>query len=501
MRPSYAFALALAVACIQSASADAQSFGADPAFNAGATLEDRFAGASSNNYFGRQLVQLGDGSLVVAGIVPAAFQAGSGNVGLVRYGAAGERLAWPTPTASYISFFDRYITYPNSTAATYGRVDGLDSAGGYLFLLASRGNAGARDVDVIVFTQGGAYVGTVAAFASGFDETGAGLMAYGATGGALRLVAVANYRNSVSGRTIITARRYLVAANGALSVDNAFGPFCSGINDYPMPDGACDAGSACSGNARATAAVRTGSASPTLYVGGFANSPGTTVGRERTLVLAIDGATGLASPTFGRIATGIYVENVFLVSFNGIAARDGGGGPTSDAVYLVAGKPTSAGAAQGYAAVRYLAQGGNPPPNEGTSIDLAWAANGLRDLPPFCGGTTCGPSSRFPFPRRAVLAGERLVVVGETVFNGGGGNPEALLSIIGAQGSLDTHTTLAAPRDSGGAWTGSAWYDVVPRANGTLVATGVLYDTGVSVLYGTLAYGPLPDALFANGFE
>lgn len=500
MRRSNGFALALAIACLPPPPAAAQPYGADPAFNAGATLEDRFAGASSNNYFGRQLVQLGDGTLVVAGIVPAAFQAGSGNVGLVRYGAAGERLAWPAPTASYVSFFDRYITYPNITAATYVRVDDLDSAGGYLFVLASRGNAGARDVDVIVFTQGGTYVATVAAFASGFDETGAGVVAYGPPGGALRLVAVANYRNSISGRTIITARRYLVAANGSLSVDNAFGPFGSGINDYPMPDGACDAGSACSGNARDTSAVRTGSASPTLYVGGFANSPGISAGRERTLVLAIDGATGLASPSFGRIATGIYVENTYLVSFNGIAARDGGGGPASDAVYLVAGRPTLTGEAQGYAALRYLAQGGNPPPNEGTSIDLAWATNGVRDLPPFCGGTTCGSSSRFPFPRRAVLAGDRLVVVGENTLNGGG-IPEALLSIIGAQGSLDTHTTLAAPRIGGGAWAGSAWYDVVPRANGTVVATGVLYDTGVSVLFGTLAYGPLPDALFANGFE
>lgn len=499
MRPALRFTLAFVLGSLPIPHAWAQSFGVDPSFNGGVALEDRFAGASTNSYFGRQLVRLADTSIVVAGIVPAAFQAGSGNVGLVRYGPAGERLAWPMPPPPYISFFDRYITFPNSTAATYSRVDDLDAAGGFLFILATRGPASARDVDIIVFTDSGGYVGTVAGFASNFDETGAGLMAYGQPGGALRVIAVASYRNSVSGRTIITARRYQVAGNGTLSVDNAFGPFGSGINDYPMPDGACDAGTACSGLARATAAVRTNTASPTLYVGGYASSAGLVPGRERMLILAIDGASGLASPSFGRIANGIYVENTALVSFNAIVARDGGA-PAADAVYIAAGIPTLAGQAQGRAVIRYLAQAGFPPPNEGTAIDQAWGSNGSRVLPAFCGGDICGPSRREPFPLRAALAGERLVVVGFTEASGGG-IPEALLSILGPQGTLDTHQSIAAPRAGSGPWLGSALYDVAPREDGTVLATGVLHDSGPTQLYGTLAYRVLPDMLYADGFE
>lgn len=499
--------LAAAAWLLVAAQAMGAGYEADPAFNGGLAVEDRFAGVSNtNNYLGRRIVRLGDGTFVVAGVVPAAFQSAGQNVGLVRYGADGSRLSWPNPPAPYISFFDRYITYPNATSAAYAELTELKAAGGYLVILATRTvSAGNRDVDLIVFGEGGAFVGAFPAFATFFDEIAVGLTPYAdaAAGSPIRLVAVARYVNS--GRSIVTAKRFVVAANGSLSVDNAFGPFGNGANDYFIPNAGCDAGVSCSAVAGATSAVRTATAAPTIYVGGAASSTGATPGRARTFVMAIDGASGLLAPSFGRIATGIYVENDLLVGFDALSADGSFTGPaTTDVVYVTARQPSTLGAPLGTLVAKYLAQGGFAPPNDGTVIDQDWGSNGTLGLPALCFAQPCAAPNANAFVLRSVLADTRLVLVGLIQPQGGGSVTETLLSVVDpATGALRSHQTLPGSRAGGTAWGGGALYDAAPLPDGTIVATGILIDppSAFARLYGTRGYRPQPDALFGDGFE
>jgi len=75
---------------------DNDPFVYDPAFNYGLVLEDRFASPTTASYLlGLRLARAANGDIIAAGVVPAAYQSSppANNLGLVRYGAHGERLA------------------------------------------------------------------------------------------------------------------------------------------------------------------------------------------------------------------------------------------------------------------------------------------------------------------------------------------------------------------------------------------------------------------------
>src|SRR5436190_11831121 len=204
--------------------AGAENIGSDPGFNGGIPVEDRFAGANANNYLASRILRLASGDLVAIGLVPAAFQSGGGNIGLVSYSAFGARMPWSSPSAPYASYFDNYVQYPNSVAGAYTAISDARVLGAYIIVEATRSAGGGNlDVDLVVFRNDGSFIGAYPAFSTALKEVGSGLATYayflapGIT--ARRLIAVATYSVfNPNERQIVTVKRFALANDGTLSV-------------------------------------------------------------------------------------------------------------------------------------------------------------------------------------------------------------------------------------------------------------------------------------------
>lgn len=231
-----------------------EAFVADSAFNYGFILDDRFATVSTDTDFhGERLARLSNGDIVVAGLVPAAYQVdqanGLFNIGLVRYGPGGERLAWPAPTGAYVSYFDRYLQFPNAYSK-FSRIGGLVVAGGFIFVLADyRFSIDQEEAQIVVFREDGTHVGWYVASKTPL-ESGVGIVSF-TLGGVRRLFTVNRVLHWIpddSGNYGFNERylglnRFVVGADGALTDDAAFGSSGrSVIRDYTCTyyTGDCD---------------------------------------------------------------------------------------------------------------------------------------------------------------------------------------------------------------------------------------------------------------------
>ena len=183
LKPSVlALAALLASLTVKSVSAsplDDDPFAYDPSFNYGVVLEDRFASTTTASYLlGLRVAHAANGDIIAAGIVPAAYQSPpANNLGLVRYGPHGERLAWSAPSSQFVFYEDRYVDYPNSTSGTVGWLEDLKIINGRIYALTDS-NGGSRDVRIAIFTDGGAFIDDMPAFTTGLDEVGAALIPY-----------------------------------------------------------------------------------------------------------------------------------------------------------------------------------------------------------------------------------------------------------------------------------------------------------------------------------
>ena len=488
------FALAFA-RCIGAQSSDPLVY--DPAFNGGFTLEDRFAATTSATYLlGLHVALAGNGDTIVAGLVPPAFQsAPANNLGLVRYGPSGERVAWSNPDPAYAFFGNRYIAYPNSNFI-FSWVDDVKIVDGRIYVLTDVGALGnARDVVVMVFDDSGHLVQYMPAFSTGLDEAGAALLpnCYVAFIGGpriCRLVATATYTTG-SSREIVTMKRFTIAAaDGSLSVDNSFGVSNNGAIDHAAPDALCDAGSNCSWSIRDAVVLRGDTNAPTFYLAGTVS---TSASASDAFVLGVNGYDGSLETGFGA-GSGHYVNYLADASFGSSVAATTTGGQSSDVVYLASNAGESCG--QGGRVTKLRAQVVLPG---GTSTlpDFSWGDGGTRNV----GGNPGSCGNAFTTLTRIALDGDRLVLSGYEYLTS---LPDPLFAIVRASDGALTEFARAgfpARHADGSPWGHAVFADVAAAGNGRYVTAGYLYDAaaGDAVLFGTSRFSS--DRIFGDGFD
>lgn len=475
----------------------------DPQFNGGVVIEDRFAATTQDTHDqGLRVTIGGDGSVIASGLVGPAYQAPAppGNFGMVRYGAAGERTPWASPTASYSYFDNHYVDYPNSSGVNIGWVSDMKAFRGYVYALVDVGPAnGNRDVHVLAFRDGdGTFVGDTSAFASGLDEMGAALVPYcehhlvvnNVPVLECNLVAIATYWTG--SRNVITMKRFSInPADGGLSVSTTFGISNNGAMDQAAPDALCDAGSGCSWIASSATVLRSADdVNPTLYLAGTVQTSAT---EHDGVVIAVNGSDGSLADTFGN-GSGIYV-NYQASSSNGVViAASTSGDPATDVVFLVAETPESCGARVAVTKLRAQVSGPGGPQ---TLPDYSWGNGGTRDIGG--NGGLCG--NVYTNVWDTLLDGDRLVVVG---YETNGTFHEPLFAVVRAgDGALINYERggFSPLRSDGSAWGGGVFASVAARGEGRYAVSGWLYDAsaGNATLFGTASL--VSDRIFGDDFE
>ena len=490
----------------------------DPVFNGGFPLEDRFANVDTNDYVAQRLARAANGDLVVAGIVPAAYQSGAGNIGLVRYTGSGQRTAWSNPTAAYASYFNIYLTFPNSTGATYTRVVDLKIQNGFIYALVDYKAGSESDVYLVVFRDDGTYIGEYASFTTGLDEHGAGLVPYSFTdkfsNPQRRLIAVATYKNG-SGNRVITLKRFTPALDGTLTVDTGFGPYANGANDILIPSDACDAGARCDAEAEAVTAVATTSVFPRLYI---AASAGTgydgTYTYDTDVVVGIDGSNGGLLAGFGSQTSGIYYTGFLRGSSGALFAGQGPllisatttGTIGADIIYLVDSSTFCAFlSCSGSASLMKLrAQSGLPPPSNGTVPDFLWGNGGeVNIFDPYSGAGMLIEAVSADSQRLMAVGGVSSLcgdAQGSLYFCGSGYST----SLSAVNGGVEGLSLLPGTRSGGSDWATQSWTDIVPGpVPGTFNTTGPMGSAPPSILsqFGTSQILLSEEGIFRNGFQ
>ena len=247
----------------------------DPAFAAQGWGIDRFSDSASKNYYGRKIARLDNGDIVVAGLVPRSGSSVSDQLGLVRYTAAGRRIAWTSVDPTWSRYSNQYIVYPNGSAnqpsGAFINVVGLQAFEGNLFVMVNeKSTGGAVHPIVLVFAQSGWFKGWWTYFPGGSDQKpGTGF----AISSSKLIVLGADPDDS--GRPQMWMSRYSISASGGLSVDQDFGS--QGFATYRADD--CWAvGSSTTCNTYPAAIAPTGGGiqlvSPKFYVIASVNGPG-----------------------------------------------------------------------------------------------------------------------------------------------------------------------------------------------------------------------------------
>jgi len=529
-------ATAVLVAASACAKTFPEHFTFDPTFNGGIALDDRFATGPDTPHFAERILQLPNGEVIVAGLAATASQTGNfvpGNIGLVHYGANGERIAWSSPPASYASYFNIYITFPNSDTSKFQHIADIQYFDGHIFLLADYEVAsGNRDVYVVVLNPDGSFVGSYGAFTTGLYEFGAALVPYsytifvdGIPTTQRRLIAVANYdsgdvivNNHLYSHWVITMKRFAMNAAGALSVDLGFGHIGNGAIDQPLPANFCEDGTvnACSGAAVDAVGLRTGSGAPTLYLLGNVDRrpPNGFNPTTDAFVMAIDGGSGDLVPDFG--SGGIYAQSLQIGSYGfgsyndfGPAKRivaTGGADPDGDLLYLMTADNAFAGCAF-YGAAIYKVRAKVGPPFDATLPDFQWAIGGKATVaaPPECGLDAAAANLRNFQPSAMTSDGTTLAVSGASFKRV---NVLATVRMAdGKQTAYDRYpwlrpngTNWENPDSGGGLDTG--YHDIAATGDGRWTVAGTICDTTATVacaLFGTTRLHS--DEIFGNDFE
>jgi hypothetical protein len=227
---------------------DGSTYVPDPGYNSGLYVADAFAGNESYSYRAKKLVRLDGGDVIVAAIVPA----GSGsngnavNLGLVRYDAAGHRVAWTNPPPLNAFFGNQYIVYPNVNDAnnqdTVSDIKDMRRIGDRVFILIDHPFAGTADMDtrVLVFGTDGHFISTNSITTTTYAEYGGGIAV------ASNLLLPETITLAYAGTTVVadgterpTYRRFTVEADGSLSpltdiVYITAGNYCDSTHDCEL---------------------------------------------------------------------------------------------------------------------------------------------------------------------------------------------------------------------------------------------------------------------------
>ncbi|MBO9662062.1 hypothetical protein [Dokdonella sp.] len=499
----------------------------DPGFNDGAFFLDRFAGPDSANYRGRKLVRLPNGDVVVVGLVPAYNQPdppdGQFHIGLVRYNATGQRVAWSF-ASSYGNFGNQYLIYPGSNLSgqltpRFTAVKDVKAIGDRIYIMVDHTpDGGSRDVQLLIFSDAsgetGRFLGHFTLFTSPFNEDGAemALFSSGTIGGApYKLLAAATVYGG-SGN-YVRLSRFNVGGTTTFEGDSAFGTNGTSIAFLFQNSGGC------------STAVATAGACPliarSLAVGfrGFTGSGPIYVGAERqystTSATSNDwdaavvkfSSSGDLDTSFGG-STGAGSGNGFaFVQFDrgtkedrnrGIAVRTLGLGipasPYRDEVYVVASVAQACASGTG---VGKLDQDGNYVATFGDNGKLRFG--GWDDPSDAQACAVYGPASPLAVARDGAtlaIAGQDDAEVQADFI------PSAAVAFVDADSGAVAQRFASAIRPPSGTFpSSSALYGIVANGDGSFSVAGDARDssTGNTLMYATARVGR--DVIFRDGFD
>lgn len=494
-------------------SLDEDPFVFDTEFHGGIPYADRFGGsdADTKDQHGRKLLRLDNGDVVVAGLVQAVGATqnqanGSFNIGLVRYDAAGQRVAWSNPTMQYAHSSKQYLVYPNTTMAGYRAIVDLKERNGRIYVAAKQYfSSDTTHIQLLVFGLDGSFIANYSSSAfSDFVDSG-GLVFYrdGAGGADKMILAYTSYQ---SGAVSVSLRRFTLTVGG-MQADPMFGS--NGAVDLPVKGCVSPANTPvdCAATVHGVAAsygtgTPTSGVKPKIYIGGdyqrfFLSDKGwdlmvmkvdvegalqTDYGIAGIARVAFDVSTG---PTQDDRARGIALETRVIPIGQILTYKD--------YVYVAAAVDKKCHAGIGVAA---LDHGGQLRADFGDGGKRVFGgANG-----PFC------PAGALDTPRALTRNGDRLAIVGKSTFCPGvclaGSADDPMLAIVRtSDGALTEWRDHPVRASDGTRLGGGQFFDVVAGADGTFTAAGSLRDAGNDRRYMLQTIRLRADRIFGDGFE
>jgi hypothetical protein len=505
----------------------AGGYGLDPGFNGGAFFLDRFAGPDNANYRGRKLVRLSNGDVVVVGLVPAYDQpdppAGQFHIGLVRYNAAGHRVAWSFPS-SYGNFGNQYLIYPGGNSSgqltpRFTAVKDVKAIGDRIYVMVDHTPDGeSRDVQLLIFSDAsgetGRFLGHFTLFTSEFNEDGAEMVLFssGTIGGApYKLLAAATVYGG-SGN-YIRLSRFNIGGTTPFEGDTTFGTDGTSIAFLFQSSGACSSAVATAGAcpliARSLAIGFRGlTGSGPIYVGAERQYSATSsTSNDWDTAVVKFSSSGDLDTGFGS-GTGAGSGNGFaFVQFDrgtkedrnrGIAVRTRGLGtpalPYQDEVYVIASVAQACASGTG---VGKLDQDGHFVTAFGDNGKLRFG--GWDDPGNAQACAVYGPAAPFAVARD----GDMLAIAGQDDAEVQGDFiPSAAVAFVdGGSGALVQRFASAIRPPAGTFPSSSALYGIAAGSDGSFSVTGDARDstTGNTLMFATARIGR--DVIFADGFD
>lgn len=504
---------------------DDDPFAFDAAFHGGVPNIDRFGNNNVKEQRGRKLLRLANGDVVVAGLVQAIGATqnqanGSFNLGLVRYAATGQRVAWSSPTLQFAHPDKQYLVYPNTTTAPFRAIADVREHDGRIYVLLERYlSATDTDVVLVVFGVDGYWFKELAVEATSFVASGAGMVFYrNGAGGADKLIVAYTQYDAASVPSVQMKRYTLTSAIPYVQIDVAFGG--SGIVDLPVNLCAINFGGApytmpCAATAYSVAASyglggsSTTGEKPTLYIGGdYYRSVWPITQKDWDLMVMkvdVDGAlkTGYGSGGIATVrfdassgatqddrARGIVVET--RVSGSSIPVL-------LDYVYVAAAVDKKCHAGIGVAA---LGPGGQLRSDFGDAGKRVFGGSNGIGL-----GSLCFAGTYADTPRALARNGNRLAIAGSSTNCVGplpclaGAFDDPMLAIVRSSDGALTEWRDHPVRDGGGAYYRGEFQDVVPSADGTFTATGSASDGGNAPIVRLQTVRLRSDRIFGDGFQ
>lgn len=500
-----------ALFALTAGSALAQDYAADPAFNGGNWYVDAFSGSLTRSYRAKKLVRLGNGDVIVAGLVPRrdSSSGDSTALGLVRYDSAGQRQTWASPGA-YGAFGNQYVIYdPASLAPRPVRdVKDIVAIGNRVFVLVETDRYGLRNqppfgayfaghaVDVLVFGVDGSYQ----ASAVMIDDDN--LDARNVYGGGIAVYSnlqIPEVFSLVYGGTSIengiqraTFRRFTA---GSTSLSDATGVV------YPNPSNYCSAPQRCEITGVALGG-RTANV-PRIYLAGshFLN--------EWDFMAMRLSANGVPATDFGSGGVRRVGFNISGDTMNdggrAIVVKAGGSvGGNTDEIYV--GGDVTVRCGDGVGVVKLLADG-NPDRTWGPG-DFGVVYFGAAQVP---AGQPCVLPATDRFAHSIALQDDRVALVGQTnrgsFFVGGEAQVDSYFAVLASDGWLASDAEFPY-RENGSRARHSGLWDVDDAGNGAFTATGdVRYYASATgglagqMQYATVRFAPQPDLIFRSGFQ
>jgi len=493
---------------------DGSQYLPDPSYNGGLYTVDAFAGNEGFSYRAKKLVHLDNGDVVVAAIVPP-FGGGSANtinLGLVRYNASGQRVAWSNPTPSFAFFGNQYIVYPNTSDGTVddsvSDVKDMQRIGNRIFVLIDHPFDGTGDMDsrVVVFDTDGQFLATDPIVATSLPEHAGGITVYSNLQFPETLgLAYAGTTIATDGSTRPTFRRFTINADSTLTAETApvyvtAGDVCSSTHNCQL---------------RGIAAGGMSGSSPSRFylAGGYQYQ-----GDDWDYLVFAVLSDGSAATSFSDDGARIHFFDVGGSGrdiANAISVTRGGVGST-DQIYLSGEvaqdcepgvgitKFDGSGESQlGFGSGGDVVVGGSAETNPSTcSLDFAFG------------------SARADIGLASALDGGKLAVAGLNIYGPGllctAGNPcpednvDGELIVVDAEtGALDAFRGYAFSDTAGGPRSRhSGLWGIVPSGSGSFTVAGDVRffqsapgEPAGAMQVATLRLGSASDVIFADGFD